>query len=130
MTAGRKKLQETLMQRKELSATVDPDSPDSKYSSVKTSDKNGSTENKPQGYLIEFEDINFTLKNGTTIMKGVYGSFQPGRLCAIMGPSGAGKSTVIGLVTGKTPRTGGTVKLNGEVVPGLMHIRKIVVMST
>jgi ABC-type branched-subunit amino acid transport system ATPase component len=63
-------------------------------------------------------------------MKGVYGSFQPGRLCAIMGPSGAGKSTVIGLVTGKTPRTGGTVKLNGEVVPGLMHIRKIVVMST
>ena len=114
------------MQRKELSTSADPETEDSGYVSTRSLNRSTSAEIREKGYLIEFENINFTLKNGTTIMKGVYGSFKPGRLCAIMGPSGAGKSTIIGLVTGKTERTGGTVKLNGEVVPGLMHIRKIV----
>ena len=39
---------------------------------------------------------------------------------------GAGKSTIIGLVTGKTEKSGGKIKLNGEEVQGLMNIRKIV----
>lgn len=45
---------------------------------------------KPKGYLIEFENIFFVLKNGTAIMKDVIGQYKPGRMCAIIGPSGAG----------------------------------------
>ena len=39
---------------------------------------------------------------------------------------GAGKSTIIGLVTGKTEKTGGKIFLNGKEVMGLMDIRKVV----
>ena len=41
-----------------------------------------------ESFLIEFQNITLTLKTGVTVMKGVHGSFKPGRLCAIMGPSG------------------------------------------
>lgn len=68
---------------------------------------------------IEFKDITFVLRDGRTIMRGVHGSFAPGRLCAIMGPSGAGKTTVINLITGKAQRTSGTVQVNGKTVDDL-----------
>ena len=80
----------------------------------------------PGEFLIEFEDIGLTLKNGTTIMEGVNGAFKPGRLCAIMGPSGAGKTTIISLVTGKAKKTSGKVFVNKELQDGLMHYRKLV----
>jgi len=48
------------------------------------------SEGGKDGYLIEFKDISLTLKNGTTVMKNVSGSFKPGRVCGILGPSGAG----------------------------------------
>ena len=70
------------MQVKELSANE---------SAIGASDykKSRITETKVDKlYLIEFEGITLTLKNGVTIMKNVSGSFKPGRLCAIMGPSG------------------------------------------
>jgi ABC-type multidrug transport system ATPase subunit len=60
-------------------------------------------------YLIEFKNMSLTLKNGTSVMDGVNGSFKPGRLCAVMGPSGAGKTTIINLVTGKVRPTAGQV---------------------
>jgi ABC-type multidrug transport system ATPase subunit len=60
-------------------------------------------------YLIEFKNMSLTLKNGTSVMDGVNGSFKPGRLCAVMGPSGAGKTTIINLVTGKVRSTAGQV---------------------
>jgi hypothetical protein len=39
-----------------------------------------------RSFVVEFENIGLTLKNGTTIMHGVHGTFQPGRMCAVMGP--------------------------------------------
>ena len=78
----RKKTIQSLMQVKELSASE---------GAIGTSDytKSRITEAKVEkSYLIEFEGITLTLKNGVTIMKNVSGSFKPGRLCAIMGPSG------------------------------------------
>ena len=68
-------------------------------------------------FLIEFNDLSLTLKTGATVMSGVNGKFQPGRLCAIMGASGAGKTTVINLITGKVPRTSGKILVNGDVLP-------------
>ena len=51
----------------------------------------------PTSYLIEFQNITMTLKNGTTIMHNVSGQFKPGRLCAIMGPSGESVSLYVSL---------------------------------
>eukprot|EP00469_Lotharella_globosa_P013620 CAMPEP_0167789252 /NCGR_PEP_ID=MMETSP0111_2-20121227/10568_1 /TAXON_ID=91324 /ORGANISM="Lotharella globosa, Strain CCCM811" /LENGTH=973 /DNA_ID=CAMNT_0007681371 /DNA_START=21 /DNA_END=2942 /DNA_ORIENTATION=+ len=66
-------------------------------------------------FTIRFEDLQYTLPDGFTIMQGVTGEFKKGRLCAVMGPSGAGKTTLFNLITGKAKRTGGRVLLNGEV---------------
>ena len=79
-----------------------------------------------EGFTIEFNQIGLKLKNGTSIMQSVSGKFLPGRLCAVMGPSGAGKTTIISLVTGKTQRTSGEVKVNGTVVDGLNQYKKLV----
>jgi len=43
-------------------------------------------------FTIRFEDLEYRLPDGFTIMQGVSGEFKEGRLCAIMGPSGAGKT--------------------------------------
>ena len=63
--------------------------------------------------MIDFDDIRYTLPNGTQIMRGVSGSFKPGRTTAIMGASGAGKTTIMNLVTGKAKKTSGTIRVNG-----------------
>lgn len=39
-------------------------------------------------FLIEFENIRYTLPNGVTIMRGPSGRFAPARTTAIMGASG------------------------------------------
>ncbi|KAJ3147722.1 hypothetical protein HDU86_007897 [Geranomyces michiganensis] len=74
---------------------------------------------------IEFENLGLTLPSGAQIVKGVNGTFKAGRLCAVMGPSGAGKSTFMSLLTGKTKRTSGTVRVNGEQRE-LSYYRKLI----
>lgn len=103
---NRRKKLESLMERKELSATEDPHDPNSKYDSKKLISEGsqfsqslrdvsspqviaeeGLSENSQfvaapedlskKEFLIEFEDITFTLKTGVTIMQGVSGSFKP-----------------------------------------------------
>ncbi|KAJ3295381.1 hypothetical protein HK104_002720 [Borealophlyctis nickersoniae] len=63
---------------------------------------------------IRFENLGKTLPSGVQIMKGVTGELKSGRTCAIMGPSGAGKTTFVTLLTGKMPRTSGTVYINEQ----------------
>ena len=77
-------------------------------------------------FLITFENLGLTLPTGVSVMSNVHGSFQKGRLCAIMGPSGAGKTTVINLITGKVKRSCGRVLVNGCEVDGLSQIAKLV----
>ena len=47
-------------------------------------------------FTVEFEHLTFTLPNGTKIMRGVSGRFDPCTSTAIMGASGAGKTTRYG----------------------------------
>ena len=63
---------------------------------------------------VKFQDLQLTLRNGTTIMAGVTGELRGGQFTAIMGPSGAGKSTFLSLLSGKTEPTGGSLTVNGE----------------
>ena len=70
---------------------------------------------------IQFDDISFSLPDGTAIVEGVSGRFAAERCTAIMGPSGAGKTTIINLITGKVPLSDGTISVNGTKVGGLQH---------
>ena len=63
---------------------------------------------------IEFDQLEFKLPDGNVIMKDVSGFFKMGKVTAIMGPSGAGKSTLFSLLTGKIPKSKGTILLNGK----------------
>uniref|UniRef100_A0A182QM79 ABC transporter domain-containing protein n=1 Tax=Anopheles farauti TaxID=69004 RepID=A0A182QM79_9DIPT len=51
------------------------------------------------------------------IIRSVSGSFQPGRLVAILGPSGAGKSSLLSILSG-LKQTGfiGTIEINGYML--------------
>ncbi|KAJ3278139.1 hypothetical protein HDU79_001840, partial [Rhizoclosmatium sp. JEL0117] len=63
----------------------------------------------------DFDDLSLTLPDGKSILQGVSGSINAGRMTAIMGPSGAGKTTFMNVLMGKAARTAGTLKINGTV---------------
>eukprot|EP01028_Stygiella_incarcerata_P014157 TRINITY_DN9121_c1_g1_i5.p1 TRINITY_DN9121_c1_g1~~TRINITY_DN9121_c1_g1_i5.p1 ORF type:complete len:650 (+),score=169.31 TRINITY_DN9121_c1_g1_i5:340-2289(+) len=63
---------------------------------------------------IKFENLGVTLKSGKSILSGVTGKINPGRLTAVMGPSGAGKTTFLNILTGKIQKTEGRVWINGR----------------
>eukprot|EP00002_Diphylleia_rotans_P041162 TRINITY_DN9946_c0_g1_i2.p1 TRINITY_DN9946_c0_g1~~TRINITY_DN9946_c0_g1_i2.p1 ORF type:complete len:1032 (-),score=162.94 TRINITY_DN9946_c0_g1_i2:155-3250(-) len=60
-----------------------------------------------------------------TIMSGVTGKFMSGKVTAVMGPSGSGKTTLISSLLGQISRSGGEVKINGEIEE-LTEYRKII----
>lgn len=49
----------------------------------------------------------------TTVLSGVTGSVEAGRMIGLVGPNGAGKSTLLRSVAGLQPILGGEVSLNG-----------------
>ncbi|KAJ3097132.1 hypothetical protein HDU97_005134 [Phlyctochytrium planicorne] len=61
----------------------------------------------------QFNNLSLTLPSGNTVLEGVNGQIQAGRMTAIMGPSGAGKTTFMNVLMGKVKRTGGDLKING-----------------
>ena len=76
---------------------------------------------KPQPLALAFRNISYTValkgraaKKGATaktILKGISGVCQPGRVMAIMGPSGAGKTTLLDVLAGR-------VRAHGELALG------------
>uniref|UniRef100_A0A1L8E493 Putative pleiotropic drug resistance pdr1-15 abc superfamily protein n=1 Tax=Nyssomyia neivai TaxID=330878 RepID=A0A1L8E493_9DIPT len=73
---------------------------------------------------ISFRNLKYTVKSVNItkcnietkeILKGISGTFESGRLTAIMGPSGAGKSTLLNVLASYVERgVTGTVKVNGK----------------
>jgi ABC-type multidrug transport system ATPase subunit len=49
------------------------------------------------------------------VLHGVSGSFQSGKLVALMGPSGAGKTTLLNALAARVPLSRGTVLLNNTL---------------
>ncbi|KAL7558424.1 hypothetical protein ACA910_015766 [Epithemia clementina (nom. ined.)] len=74
---------------------------------------------------IECERLRLTIPKVGTVMRGVSGKLEHGKLTAIMGPSGAGKTTFLSLMSGKVDRTGGKLRVNGEEA-NLTEFRRVI----
>ncbi|MGY1606040.1 MULTISPECIES: ABC transporter ATP-binding protein [unclassified Geodermatophilus] len=66
--------------------------------------------------LLELDDVSFAYPDGTAVLDGVSLTVPAGSRVALVGPSGAGKSTVLALVEGFYPLTGGTIRWAGTDV--------------
>jgi ATP-binding cassette subfamily B protein len=66
--------------------------------------------------LLELDDVSFTYPDGTRVLVRVSLSVPAGSRVALVGPSGAGKSTVLALVEGFYPLSGGAIRWAGTDV--------------
>jgi ABC-type multidrug transport system fused ATPase/permease subunit len=69
--------------------------------------------------LLELDDVSFRYPDGPEVLRGVSLSVPAGSRVALVGPSGAGKSTVLALIEGFYPLTGGAVRWAGTDVRDL-----------
>ncbi|WP_448610811.1 ABC transporter ATP-binding protein [Geodermatophilus sp. URMC 60] len=69
--------------------------------------------------LLELDDVSFRYPDGPEVLRGVSLTVPAGSRVALVGPSGAGKSTVLALVEGFYPLTGGAVRWAGTDVRDL-----------
>lgn len=66
---------------------------------------------------LSWKDLTVVVNNSKTVLHGVSGAVEPGRLVAIMGPSGSGKSTLLDAVGGRLSKhatVSGEIMLNGR----------------
>ena len=66
--------------------------------------------------LLELDDVRFAYPDGTEVLRGVSLTVPAGSRVALVGPSGAGKSTILALVEGFYPLTGGVIRWAGTDV--------------
>jgi ABC-type multidrug transport system fused ATPase/permease subunit len=69
--------------------------------------------------LLELDDVRFGYPDGTQVLRGVSLSVPTGSRVALVGPSGAGKSTVLALIEGFYPLSGGAIRWAGTDVRDL-----------
>ncbi|NEK84898.1 ABC transporter ATP-binding protein [Blastococcus saxobsidens] len=66
--------------------------------------------------LLALEDVSFAYPDGTQVLREVSMTVPAGARVALVGPSGAGKSTVLALVEGFYPLSGGCIRWAGTDV--------------
>ena len=66
--------------------------------------------------MLELRQLSKTYANGTTALRQLNLSIQPGEAVAIVGGSGCGKSTLLRLIAGLEQTSSGSVLLNGEAI--------------
>jgi ATPase subunit of ABC transporter with duplicated ATPase domains len=69
--------------------------------------------------VIDLQDVRHALPGGWTLFEGVTFRVPPGHHAALVGANGIGKSTLLRIVAGLEPPTGGVVNVPGRV--GLMR---------
>lgn len=70
---------------------------------------------------IRATDVGVTIE-GVRILQSVSLDVRPGEILALVGPNGAGKSTLMGVLSGDTRPTTGTVTLDGTDVYSMKHL--------
>ncbi len=72
--------------------------------------------------LVELEGVRLAYGGGTVAVDGLDLAVSPGEFVAVVGPSGCGKSSLMKLMTGLLPASGGTVRVAGQPVRGPVKI--------
>jgi ATP-binding cassette subfamily B protein len=65
---------------------------------------------------IEFENVSFSYKEDSPVLKDISLKIEPGQVAAIVGPSGTGKTTIISLIPRFYDPKSGQVKIDGKDV--------------
>jgi ATP-binding cassette subfamily B protein len=76
--------------------------------------KNGTTEFTPQGYDIEFRQVDFAYEQGKQILNNLSFIARQGEKTALVGPSGSGKSTAARLAARFWDIQSGKITLGGQ----------------
>lgn len=66
--------------------------------------------------LLELDDVSFAYPDGTPVLRGISFEVAAGSRVALVGPSGAGKSTILALIEGFYPVSGGALRWAGADV--------------
>ncbi len=73
----------------------------------------GSTEFKPDGYDVVFDNVKFSYEEGVSVLEGVSFTAKQGEVTALVGPSGGGKTTSAKLAARFWDIDGGKITLGG-----------------
>jgi NitT/TauT family transport system ATP-binding protein len=68
--------------------------------------------------IVEVRGITKTYQGGVEALSGITLDFPEGKLTTLLGPSGCGKTTLLKIIAGLIPATGGTVLVDGREVTG------------
>jgi len=72
----------------------------------------------PARPIVEVDQVTKVYDNGTEALNRISLDFPEGELTSLLGPSGCGKTTLLKIIAGLIPATGGEVRVNGRVVTG------------
>ena len=68
--------------------------------------------------IVEVKSITKTYPGGIEALSGISLDFPEGKLTTLLGPSGCGKTTLLKIIAGLIPASGGQVFVNGREVTG------------
>ena len=63
--------------------------------------------------ILEFTDLKYTYNGKQSILRGVSGKLEQGKMYAILGPSGCGKTTLLSLLGGLDSPDSGRILFDG-----------------
>ncbi len=89
-----------------------------KLLAVRTFAKNPEPETKEEHSLIEVSDLHAAYGGGIKVLDDINLSIERCRTVAVVGESGSGKSTLARAITGLLPPMQGSVKYQGQELPG------------
>jgi NitT/TauT family transport system ATP-binding protein len=70
------------------------------------------------GSIIEVRGVTKTYPGGVQAIKSIDLDIPKGKLTTLLGPSGCGKTTLLKIIAGLLPKSGGEVLVNGKPVDG------------
>jgi NitT/TauT family transport system ATP-binding protein len=68
--------------------------------------------------MVEVRHVSKTYAGGVEALNDLSIDFAEGQLTSLLGPSGCGKTTLLKIIAGLIPATGGEVKVDGRTVTG------------
>jgi len=68
--------------------------------------------------MVSVRDVTKTYPGGVEALSGITLDFPKGQLTALLGPSGCGKTTLLKIIAGLIPASGGAVQVAGKTVTG------------